>query len=81
MKIRVLFFAMLREKFRKDEGEFNALPGETVQAFTERLLIPQLDSPQAIKSLFFAVNQEYVAKDYILKEGDELALIPPVAGG
>jgi molybdopterin converting factor subunit 1 len=29
----------------------------------------------------FAVNQKYVEKTHILKNEDELALIPPVSGG
>ena len=28
-----------------------------------------------------AVNREYVKADHVLKDGDELALIPPVSGG
>ncbi|MBI3566800.1 MAG: MoaD/ThiS family protein [Gemmatimonadetes bacterium] len=28
-----------------------------------------------------AVNQEYAALDVVLREGDEIAIIPPVAGG
>jgi molybdopterin converting factor small subunit len=28
-----------------------------------------------------AVNQEYVGPELRLREGDELALIPPVSGG
>lgn len=32
-------------------------------------------------SLAYAVNQEYVSSDAMLKAGDELALIPPVSGG
>ena len=32
-------------------------------------------------SLAYAVNQEYVDADTLLKAGDELALIPPVSGG
>ncbi len=33
------------------------------------------------KILRFAVNQEYVEGDTALRDGDEVALIPPVAGG
>ena len=28
-----------------------------------------------------AANREYVKRDYVLSDGDELALIPPVSGG
>ena len=28
-----------------------------------------------------AVNRKYVAMDYVLLEGDEVAVIPPVSGG
>jgi molybdopterin converting factor small subunit len=32
-------------------------------------------------SLMYAVNAEYVDQDHPLRDGDELALIPPVSGG
>ena len=28
-----------------------------------------------------AVNQEYVSNDHLLREGDDVAVIPPVSGG
>ncbi|CAG8608085.1 1753_t:CDS:2 [Paraglomus occultum] len=40
---------------------------------------------EKLKSLLdvcmFAVNMEYCERDYIVKEGDEVAIIPPVSGG
>jgi molybdopterin converting factor small subunit len=32
-------------------------------------------------SLMYAVNAEYVRPEHPLRDGDELALIPPVSGG
>ncbi|MBI2618872.1 MAG: molybdopterin converting factor subunit 1 [Ignavibacteriales bacterium] len=32
-------------------------------------------------SLRIAVNQEYVHADHALRDGDEVAIIPPVSGG
>ncbi|MGC4033839.1 MAG: MoaD/ThiS family protein [Tepidisphaeraceae bacterium] len=40
---------------------------------------PQL-SPHANR-LALAVNLEYVGRETVLKDGDEVALIPPVSGG
>ena len=41
-------------------------------------------SPSIAKHLpriAYAVNQEYRSKDTVLRDGDEIALIPPVSGG
>ena len=32
-------------------------------------------------SSVFALNQEYVSSDRVVKEGDEIVFIPPVSGG
>ena len=33
------------------------------------------------RSLMFAVNEEYAARDAVLNNGDEMAILPPVSGG
>jgi molybdopterin converting factor small subunit len=33
------------------------------------------------KSTLLAVGVEYQSRDYVLKEGDEVSLFPPVQGG
>lgn len=75
MKVHVLFFAALRERMRRSEAEVEVEPGETVSSLVRRLVGPMENS------LLFAVNHEYVPRDHPLKEGDEVAFIPPVAGG
>jgi len=74
MKVRILFFAMLREKMKTSEQVYEIEPEETVAALARRLLGSET-------SLLFAVNHEYVPSNYKLKAGDEVAFIPPVAGG
>jgi molybdopterin synthase sulfur carrier subunit len=34
-----------------------------------------------LKVCLFAVNQEYVGEDFVLKGGETVAVIPPVSGG
>lgn len=44
-------------------------------------LIRQYPELARLKSLAVAVNSEYAQDGNQLKEGDEIALIPPVSGG
>lgn len=81
MKIRVRLFASFREAAGTGtlawEAADGAPVGEVVGAL--RAAYPRF-GPAADRALL-AVNQEYVGGDYRLRDGDELALIPPVSGG
>jgi sulfur-carrier protein len=77
--IRLLYFAILRERFGKQEEmlEFSGSVGELRKLLVERE--PHLAN--VLKVCLFAVNQEYVGEDFILKGGETVAVIPPVSGG
>jgi molybdopterin converting factor subunit 1 len=79
MKVRVLLFAGLREKAGKGEMELEVEPGARVIDLPGKIFGAAM--AQLPKSLRYAVNMDYVTGDGLLKEGDEVALIPPVAGG
>ncbi len=79
MKVKVLFFAGLRELAGKSQMSLELKEGETVALLLEKL---QSDFPGLISGqLMLAVNAEYAPRDHKLKDGDEVALIPPVSGG
>lgn len=79
MKIKVLLFAVLREKAGRGEMELEVEPGMTARDLPARIFGA---SEQGIpKTLRYAVNMDYVGEGWELNEGDEVALIPPVAGG
>jgi len=77
--IRLLYFAILREKLGRQEEvlEFSGSVGELRKLLVERE--PRL--ADVLKVCLFAVNQEYVGEDFILKGGETVAVIPPVSGG
>jgi molybdopterin converting factor subunit 1 len=77
MKVKVFLFAGLREKAGKGEVLLDLPEGSSLSAIRKNL---NLEMP-TWSSLAFAVNQTYVPSDTSLNEGDEVALIPPVAGG
>jgi molybdopterin synthase sulfur carrier subunit len=77
--IKLLYFAILREKLGKQEEmlEFSGSVGELRRLLVEKE--PHL--ADVLKVCLFAVNQEYVEEDFILKGGETVAVIPPVSGG
>ena len=79
MKIKVLLFAGLREKAGKGEMELEVEPGVTARELPGKIFGAEMALPP--KSLRYAVNLDYEAGDGKLEDGDEVALIPPVAGG
>ena len=81
MKVRLLYFSFLREKMKEPETVCDATEGETVLTLARRVLLPVLGELEWESFIRFAVNQEYVSSDHPLQDGDEVALIPPVAGG
>lgn len=63
---------------RKLEGNWS---GRSVAALLEELSKAHPALAALVPSLAVAVNRDYVDSDYILSDGDEVALIPPVSGG
>jgi molybdopterin converting factor small subunit len=78
MRIRVRFFAVLREQQRRSEAEIDVAPG-TCAAEVYAQLFPA--GPDGGLPVMYAVNDAYVPPEYRLIAGDELAFIPPLGGG
>lgn len=81
MRVRVLFFAVLREKAKVDVIDWELPEGATVAALWRNVLAAHPTLEPFSASVSFAVNEEYRERDSPLHEGDEVALIPPVSGG
>ena len=81
MKVRIRLFAMLREKAGWRERELELPHGSSIEDAWRQLSaeVPALEPTRS--SVRFALNRRYAAADQVLTDGDELALIPPVAGG
>ncbi len=84
--ITVLYFARFRERLGC-ERETMTLPdasATTVQAVLDTLIArgglwqELLDSDRGV---LVAVNQEMASRETAVRQGDELAIFPPVTGG
>jgi molybdopterin synthase catalytic subunit len=81
MRVNVLYFAILRERLGID-GESLDLPvGADVRAARAEIAARHPDIAALLSRVATAVNQSMAPEAHPLADGDELALIPPVAGG
>lgn len=80
MRIHTLLFAVYRDMAGTDEIHLDLDPGATAADLVLRLRAePGMDRLPVEPAL--AVNQEYAPLSTVLADGDEVALLPPVAGG
>ena len=81
MKVKVKFFAILRERAGAGEITIEIEEGSTITDLWDALTkdYPKL-APVNVR-LLYAVNRNYVKADHALKENDEVVFIPPVSGG
>ncbi len=81
LNVRVIFFAAARDVVGRREAELTLVgPANAAGAF-EQVLRTFPGLRRFGSSLLFAVNQEYAPVDREIRDGDELAVFPPVSGG
>ncbi|HLN99101.1 MAG TPA: molybdenum cofactor biosynthesis protein MoaE [Pyrinomonadaceae bacterium] len=79
--VRVLFFGAARDAAGQDEVDV-VFKGARSAAGARAELLERFPGLRRFgRSLLFAVNQEYASTDLEVKDGDELAVFPPVSGG
>lgn len=85
MKVKVLFFASLREQLGRPGEEIELPAGvSTVGALREHLRARGGDWASVFapnRAVRAAVNQDMVQPAAAIKAGDEVAFFPPVTGG
>jgi len=80
MNVKIVLFAKPRELVGKPNVDL-ALPVGATAADAWQQLSSQYDLGPLPRSFRCAVNSEYAGWEAALKDGDELAVIPPVSGG
>jgi molybdopterin converting factor subunit 1 len=90
MRVTVLYFGVLRDQFGAADQIID-IPGNQTVGDLLRILRQQTSNDamadtserdeQLWRSLAVAVNREYGSASIVLRDGDEVALLPPVSGG
>jgi molybdopterin converting factor subunit 1 len=81
MKVRVKYFATLRERAGVKEEEIELGTGTNVAGLKEVLRQVHPDIGESLPTVIVAVNREYASDELSLQPEDEVALFPPVSGG
>ena len=80
MRIRIRFFASVRQITGVDSEELEVEEGLAVGA----LIVDLKRKHEALEekmNMLVAINGEYADPNTVLREGDVVALFPPVSGG
>lgn len=81
MKVRLLLFAVLRDIAGTDERELALADGTTARDVWQSLRREYAKLSDYTQPPMVAINETYATPETVLRDGDELAFIPPVAGG
>ncbi len=81
MTLRILYFATMRDLAGVREETVSLPDGLRVRDLKSLLGGKHPQLIKAFNSAIFAVNREFAVDDHPLKEGDEVAIFPPVSGG
>lgn len=81
MTVTVRLFAALHEMIGKREFALSLADGATVADLQARVGADHPAVRPLMPNIVCAVGEEYVPADHVLREGDTVALIPPVSGG
>jgi MoaD family protein len=81
MKLRVQFYSQLRDLVGRSGFDVDLAEGTVVSDLLEEIYVkaPALRSHD--KSILVGAGVEFVDRNYKLKSGDEISIMPPVQGG
>jgi MoaD family protein len=79
--MKVVFFSQLRDLAGVPELDVDLAKGATVARLLEELYqkFPALRAHD--KSILVGAGVEFVDRNYVIRPGDEIAIMPPVQGG
>ena len=81
MKIHVQFYAQLRDLIGIRELDVDLAEGATVRELLDQLYAKQPALRSHDRSILIGAGVEFVDRNYKLKPGEEIAIMPPVQGG
>ena len=80
-RVKLLFFATLRDRAGTKTMELEIPAGLTVQGLKDKISNEYPNLKESMSSVLITINREYAFDDAIIPPDAELAMFPPVSGG
>ncbi len=80
MQIKLLAFGIAKEILKEKELILKLESGTKIADLKDKLVDKYPDFHK-LRTLKFAINEDYQSDDYQIKENEEVVIIPPVSGG
>jgi MoaE-MoaD fusion protein len=81
MRVHVLPFGVLKDWLGSSGSTIELQEGATVSDLLARLGGKHSGPSEALRGIAVSVNAEYALAAHVLRDGDEVGLLPPVSGG
>lgn len=80
-RVKLLFFATLRDRAGTKSMELDVPADLTVQGLKDKLSNEFPNLKESMSSVLITINREYAFDDAVIPPDAELAMFPPVSGG
>lgn len=80
-RIKVLFFATLRDRAGMKSAELEIPVETTVQGLKDLIVDAYPNLQETMDSVVISINREFAFDENIVPENAEVAMFPPVSGG
>jgi molybdopterin converting factor subunit 1 len=81
MRVKLLFFATLRDRAGSKSAEIEIPDSFTVRSLKEQVALDYPGLAPSMKTVLISINHEYAFDDALIPADAEVALFPPVSGG
>jgi molybdopterin converting factor subunit 1 len=80
-RVKLLFFATIRERMGVKSLELDVPTDLTIQGLKEKLSDDHPRVKESMKSVLVSVNREYAFDEDVIPQDAEIGMFPPVSGG
>lgn len=80
-KIKLLFFATIRDRAGTKSMEMDIPAEMTIQGLKDKLSTDYPNLKDSLKSVLITINREYAFDETVVPLGAEIGMFPPVSGG